>query len=1008
MAGHEWDWFQREELIGQISDIRVQNLQVERENVQKRTFTRWINLHLEKCKPPLEVKDLFIDIQDGKILMALLEVLSGQSLLHEYKSSSHRIFRLNNIAKALKFLEDSNVKLVSIDAAEIADGNSSLVLGLIWNIILFFQIKELTGNLNRNSSSSSLSSGTPGPDSDSSLPMTPKGENSVALSVKDQRKAIRTLLNWVQRRTRKYGVAVQDFAGSWRSGLAFLAIIKAIDPSLVDIKQALENSARENLEKAFSIAHDKLHIPRLLEPEDIMVDSPDEQSIVTYVAQFLEHFPDLEGEDFTDPDKEIPIESTFVRIKETPTEQESKIFLLPKKGERPYTVNCETSQPPPPKVFVCDTSEVGKELVTNECPTESSGSRGPDSPKNQPSHITEQAFPGGLTKPNDINESLSEPSILLPKKASHRPDSLPIKKTVHFESDISRDASCSKDIPIKRDLGKINEPLKQDDSVSSSGVSNKIKPKEGHMKTAGSTLNKIMDDHPLTHKKKNDFSTSEILPGTAEGKVFEANKGHDISPHSLEVRGQKLIQETLDELAKFEEMTLKPLKQSTEMKGFTGLSQTLHDKNSSPGEKNAARGRVSEANVEHFAKKASKCRRKMKDSIVDKSDTDFHSSDVSVTDPSDHSCPASPDKDIYSYIWHLQEKNLATEIDLCEKAKQKSVHYDHEENTPPEDQLETQDDVDDEISTPLSSSISLETLGSQSEDSLDFKLSPPSSKVSVIPHDLFYYPHYDVPLSAVLEAYVEDSHGSKNEEMVPEKSTKDAQELGTKGKGHQKYCKSNPGYSVTEVNAEVRQMDRAGHPAETQPSSETVEAKVHVEHKRKDSPKSGSVDSSQSQDFQNEGKLDVSLEKLPEEANSTKKKEEWNHGDQADSSLFVAAKAAHFSEDLEEEFIDHKVISRTSHSDSSLYNRKQGNRSSEMDYVSHGRLRPADTEDRRNRSLIRKVSSFGEAMLQGHHGAHSDSLVHFAQQQDLVYFILFLWLLVYCLLLFPQLDIKKL
>ncbi|XP_008841008.1 calmin-like, partial [Nannospalax galili] len=108
MATLEWDWFQREELIGQISDIRVQNLQVERENVQKRTFTRWINLHLEKCDPPLEVTDLFVDIQDGKILMALLEVLSGRNLLHEYKSSSHRIFRLNNIAKALKFLEDSN------------------------------------------------------------------------------------------------------------------------------------------------------------------------------------------------------------------------------------------------------------------------------------------------------------------------------------------------------------------------------------------------------------------------------------------------------------------------------------------------------------------------------------------------------------------------------------------------------------------------------------------------------------------------------------------------------------------------------------------------------------------------------------------------------------------------------------------------------------------------------------------------------------------------------------
>uniref|UniRef100_A0A3P8U4B3 Calponin-homology (CH) domain-containing protein n=1 Tax=Amphiprion percula TaxID=161767 RepID=A0A3P8U4B3_AMPPE len=82
MAGHGWeDWFEREEFIGQISDIRVQNLQVEREVVQKRTFTRWMNLHLEKCDPPIEIHDLFQDIQDGRILMALLEELSGCKLL---------------------------------------------------------------------------------------------------------------------------------------------------------------------------------------------------------------------------------------------------------------------------------------------------------------------------------------------------------------------------------------------------------------------------------------------------------------------------------------------------------------------------------------------------------------------------------------------------------------------------------------------------------------------------------------------------------------------------------------------------------------------------------------------------------------------------------------------------------------------------------------------------------------------------------------------------------------
>lgn len=35
------------------------------------------------------------------------------------------------------------VKLVSIDAADVADGNASIILGLIWNIILFFQVTFL-------------------------------------------------------------------------------------------------------------------------------------------------------------------------------------------------------------------------------------------------------------------------------------------------------------------------------------------------------------------------------------------------------------------------------------------------------------------------------------------------------------------------------------------------------------------------------------------------------------------------------------------------------------------------------------------------------------------------------------------------------------------------------------------------------------------------------------------------------------------------------------------------
>ncbi|KPP72117.1 hypothetical protein Z043_108914 [Scleropages formosus] len=245
-----------------------------------------------QCNPPMEITDLFNEIRDGRILMALLEELSGCKLLHGFKPSSHRIFRLNNIAKVLTFLEERNVKLISIDAADVADGNSSLVLGLIWNIILFFQIKELTGTIqSRFSSTSSLSSQPNSTDSDTSHPGTPAEDKPTLIPRREHGKAIRTLLHWVQKRTAKYGVVVQDFGKSWTSGLAFLAVIKSIDSSLVDMRKARLRTPRQNIEDAFRIAHYSLGIPRLLEPEDVMISAPDEQSIMTYVSQFLEHFP---------------------------------------------------------------------------------------------------------------------------------------------------------------------------------------------------------------------------------------------------------------------------------------------------------------------------------------------------------------------------------------------------------------------------------------------------------------------------------------------------------------------------------------------------------------------------------------------------------------------------------------------------------------------------------------------------------------------------------------------
>lgn len=51
-----------------------------------------------------------------------------------------RFHMLDNVRIALRFLQCKNIKLVNIQAEDIVDGNPKLTLGLIWTIILHFQV----------------------------------------------------------------------------------------------------------------------------------------------------------------------------------------------------------------------------------------------------------------------------------------------------------------------------------------------------------------------------------------------------------------------------------------------------------------------------------------------------------------------------------------------------------------------------------------------------------------------------------------------------------------------------------------------------------------------------------------------------------------------------------------------------------------------------------------------------------------------------------------------------
>lgn len=55
-----------------------------------------------------------------------------------------RIHCLENVDKALQFLKDQRVHLENMGSHDIVDGNPRLSLGLIWTIILRFQVCILT------------------------------------------------------------------------------------------------------------------------------------------------------------------------------------------------------------------------------------------------------------------------------------------------------------------------------------------------------------------------------------------------------------------------------------------------------------------------------------------------------------------------------------------------------------------------------------------------------------------------------------------------------------------------------------------------------------------------------------------------------------------------------------------------------------------------------------------------------------------------------------------------
>uniref|UniRef100_A0A2M4CKF2 Putative actin-binding cytoskeleton protein filamin n=1 Tax=Anopheles darlingi TaxID=43151 RepID=A0A2M4CKF2_ANODA len=211
--------------------------------IQANTFKNWVNEHLRESG--LQVIEFHEDFCDGTFLCALVEGLQKRPLKPSWnKRPANQHHYLENVTTALNAIEADGVKLVNIGNVDIVNGNVKLILGLIWSLIVRYQIGR------------------------SKFP--PR----------------KLMLAWLQ--AALPDCKVSNLTTDWNSGVLLSALLDYCEPGLFPHWRTLnQNESVRNCERAMNLAYERFGIPKVLEPEYLASRWLDELSGMTYLSYFM-------------------------------------------------------------------------------------------------------------------------------------------------------------------------------------------------------------------------------------------------------------------------------------------------------------------------------------------------------------------------------------------------------------------------------------------------------------------------------------------------------------------------------------------------------------------------------------------------------------------------------------------------------------------------------------------------------------------------------------------------